>query len=157
MTNMASPIGAMSRTTACALVAALLVAMPARAATQLEPGEWQDTESGTENGEPVPPHIVTHCMTQDDALDPVKALTTLKGVAEQYCKTMRFKEKGSTLSVEVECGDPKIISVAITMHLTFLSSRHYTGVATSTVIFAGKKMASDKKFESEWIGVCKGN
>ena len=34
-----------------ALFAALLLAAPpARAAMQLEPGEWQDTETGTENG-----------------------------------------------------------------------------------------------------------
>jgi len=155
VTIMARSIGATSRTAACAVVAALLLFVPARAAIQLEPGEWQTTESGTENGAAVKPEVTVHCMTQDDALDPVKALTTLKGVAAQYCKTLQIKENGNTLVVDVNCGDPKIISVAVTMTLTFLSPRHYTGTASSTLVFAGKTMAAEKTFESRWIGACK--
>ena len=35
----------------------------ARAAIELTPGAWQDTETGEENGKPVPPQITVDCMT----------------------------------------------------------------------------------------------
>ncbi|MFA6265857.1 MAG: hypothetical protein WC670_09115, partial [Pseudolabrys sp.] len=47
----------------------LLLATPCFAATQLQPGEWQTTETGTENGKPVPPQVGKECMTEDEARD----------------------------------------------------------------------------------------
>ncbi len=38
---------------------AWLAAQPARAAIELTPGTWQDTETGEENGKPVPPQVTT--------------------------------------------------------------------------------------------------
>ena len=41
----------------------VLLASPCFAATQLQPGEWQTTETGSENGKPVPPKVEKECMT----------------------------------------------------------------------------------------------
>lgn len=139
-----------------ALAALCMFALPARAAIQLEPGEWQDTETGTENGQPAKTEVTTDCMTAQDAKDPVKALTKLKDTAGQQCKTMNVRESGNTLSFDMECGDPKTMLIAVSMTMTFLNSRHYTGAVKSNVTFAGKKMTTDKQIDSKWISAtCK--
>ena len=122
----------------------------------LDPGEWQDTETGTENGEPVKPEVTTECMSAKDAQDPVKAIAALKsGVGQEKCKTLQVKENGNTVTIDMECGDPKIMSVAISMNVTFLNPRHYAGTAKSTIILAGKTITADKQIDSKWIGACK--
>ena len=140
-----------------ALAAVLLIAaMPARAAMQLEPGEWQDTETGTEDGKPVPPEVATGCMTADDAKDVAKALTRLQETAGKKCKAMHVKDNGNTLSFDMECGDATTMLIAVTMNLTFENSRHYTGTIKSNVAYGGKTIASDKQLDSKWIAAaCK--
>jgi len=129
---------------------------PAYAAIQLDPGEWQDTETGTENGQPAKPEVTTSCMKAEDAKDPVKALTQLKDTAGQQCKTLNVKESGNVLSFDMECGEPKTMLIAISMHITFLNARHYTGTLKSNVTFAGKTIATNKQHDSKWIGAaCK--
>jgi Protein of unknown function (DUF3617) len=138
------------------LAALCLLALPALAAIQLAPGEWQDTENGTEDGHAVKNEVSTDCMTAAEARDPLKALSQLKATAGQQCKTMNVKEAGNTLAFDMECGDASTMSIAISMTFTFLDSRHYTGTVKSKVVFAGKTTTADKRIESKWIGaVCK--
>jgi hypothetical protein len=141
---------------AVAAAAFCLFAMPAYAAIQFDPGEWQDTETGTENGEPVKPEVTTSCMTAQDAHDPVKALTQLRDTAGQQCKTMNVKENGNVLTFDMECGEPTTMLIAVSMNITFLNSRHYSGTLKSNVTYAGKTIATDKQLDSKWIGAtCK--
>jgi hypothetical protein len=140
-----------------ALVAALLMAaLPARAAIPLEPGEWQDTETGTEDGQPVKPEVTTSCMTADDAKDVVKALSRLQDTAGQQCKTMHVQDKGNTLSFDMECGDAKQILIAVSMIINFTDSRHFSGTIKSNVAYGGKTVTSDKQLNSKWVAAaCK--
>jgi len=134
----------------------LLAAAPAHAAMQLEPGEWQDTETGTEDGQPAKPEVTTSCMTAEEAKDVVKALTQLQNTPGQQCKTMHVQDKGNTLSFDMECGDAKTVLIAVNMNITFLNSRHYTGTIKSNVAYGGKTVSSDKQIDSKWIGAtCK--
>lgn len=136
-------------------VAVCMFAMPAYA-IHLDPGEWQDTETGTENGQPTQPELTTSCMEAEAAKDPVKALTQLKDTAGQQCKTMNVKESGNVLSFDMECGEAKTMLIAISMHITFVNARHYTGTLKSNVTFAGKTITTDKQLDSKWIGAtCK--
>ncbi len=128
-----------------------LMAAPAHAAMQLEPGEWQTTETGTENGESVKPEVTTNCMTAEEAKDVVKALSQLQDTAGQKCKTLHVNDSGNTLSFDMECGDAKQILIAVSMTITFLNSRHYTGTIKSNVAYAGKTVSSDKHLDSKWI------
>jgi hypothetical protein len=141
---------------AVAAAAFCLLAMPAHAAIQLDAGEWQDTETGTENGQPAKSEVTTSCMKAEDAKDPVKALTKLKDTAGQQCKTLNVKESGNVLSFDMECGEPKTMLIAVSMNLTFQNSRHYTGTLKSKVTFAGKTIATDKQLDSKWLSAtCK--
>lgn len=137
------------------VAAGLLAAAPARAAIELDPGEWQDTETGTENGQPAKPEVTTDCIKPEDAKDPVKALTAMKDQQAGQCKTVDVKQSGNTVSYVMQCGDPKQMSIDIAATYTFIDRRHYTGTLKSTVVLAGQKTTSDKKVESKWIGACK--
>lgn len=137
----------------CGLVF-LLAASPTFAAIELEPGQWQDTETGTENGQPSKAQVTTECMTPEDAKDPVKALMAERAQAGQ-CKTFDVKPNGNTVTYTMQCGDEKQMSFDIVGAITFIDRKHYTGTLKSTVIFAGQKITSDKKIESKWIGACK--
>ena len=140
-----------------ALAAVLLIAaLPARAAIELAPGEWHDTETGTEDGQPVKPEVNTICMTADDAKDVVKALSRLQNTAGQQCKTMHVQDKGNTLSFDMECGDAKQILIAVSMTITFADARHFTGTIKSNVTYGGKTVTSDKQLNSKWVAAaCK--
>ena len=135
---------------------ALLLNAPARAAMQLDPGEWQDTETGTEDGKPVKPEVTTSCMTAEEAKDVVKALTQLQQGVGQQCKAMHVQDKGNTLSFDMECGEAKTMLIAVNLNITFLNARHYTGTVKSNVSYGGKTISSDKQLDSKWIAAaCK--
>jgi hypothetical protein len=146
-----------SRAAALGLVIGLcvLAAPAARAAFALDPGQWQDTETGTENGQPAKPEVTSDCMTPAEAEDPVKVLLTLKDQQAGQCKTVDVKQNGNTVSFVMKCGDPKQMSFDIAATYTFMDRRHYTGTLKSMVILAGHKTTSDKKVDSKWIGACK--
>ena len=133
------------------LASACFFQTPAHAAMQLDSGEWQDTETGTEDGKPVEPEVTTSCMTAEEAKDVVKALTQLQQGAGQQCKTMHVNDKGTTLSFDMECGEAKTMLIAVNLNITFLNARHYTGTVKSNVTYGGKTISSDKQLDSKWI------
>jgi hypothetical protein len=144
----------LSRALTLAVTVCLFAATPARA-IELEPGEWQDTESGTENGQPAKTEVTSSCMTPEDAKDPVKALMAERSQQAGQCKTFDVTPSGNTVSFTMQCGDPKQMSFDIAGIMTFMDRKHYTGSMKSTIIFGGQKMTSDKKIVSQWIGPCK--
>ena len=133
---------------------AWLAAQPARAAIELTPGTWQDTETGEENGKPVPPQVTTDCMTPEEAKDPVKILTATKDQAGE-CGKLDIKQSGNVVTFIMQCGEPEQLAMDMQATYTFIDARHYTGVLTSTVILAGKKTTANKYVNSVWVGVCK--
>ena len=140
---------------AAAIVVALCLAAPgADGRTVLEPGLWQDTETGTENGQPVKPEVTTECMSAEDAADPAKSLSDLKGGAGQQCSKMDVRSSGNTFSIDMRCGDPRQFSMEMTATYTIHNRRHYSGRLKSTVVLGGQKTTSDKQIESKWISAC---
>jgi hypothetical protein len=136
------------------MTAAALLATPAFA-IELTPGNWQDTETGIEDGKPVPPQVTTDCMTPEEAKDPVKVLTAMKDQAGGQCEKLEVKQTGNTVSFEMKCGDPRQMSMDMLATYTFITPKHYSGTLKSTVILAGKKSTADKKVDSIWLGACK--
>lgn len=134
--------------------AALAVAGPARAAIELEPGNWQDTETGEEDGKPVAPQVTTDCMTTEEAKDPVKVLTAMKDHAGQ-CARLEVKQVGDVVTFVMQCGDPKQMAMDMQATYTFFNARHYTGALKSTVVIAGKTATANKQVDSVWVGACK--
>jgi hypothetical protein len=135
------------------LIVGALAASPARAAIELDPGMWQDTETGEEDGKPAKPQVTSDCMTPEEAKDPVKSLSAMKDNGGQ-CQKLDIKQSGNTVSIVMQCGDPKEMSVDMTGTYTFLDRRHYTGTMNSVIILAGKKTTANKKVDSKWIGAC---
>ncbi len=147
-------INSLSRPTLFGLMtAAALVATPAFA-IELVPGNWQDTETGEEDGQPVAPQVSTDCMSEAEAKDPIKVLTAMKDTAGE-CAKFEVKQTGNVVSLVMQCGDPKQMSMDMQATYTFISSKHYSGTLKSTVILAGKKTTADKKVDSIWVGACK--
>ena len=144
------------RAAACGLIAVLALAVPAASAkTVLDPGLWQDTETGTENGKPAKPQVTTDCMSPEDAEDPEKALTAMKKDAGQQCSKMDIQRSGTGFSIDMRCGDPKQFSMDMAASYTIHDRRHYSARIKSTVVFGGRTTTSDKQVDSKWIGACK--
>lgn len=141
-----------------AALATTLTAAPAFAAIELEPGTWQDTESGTENGKPAKPEVSTDCMTAEDAKDPMKSLAKMKeGEAAGQCKTLDVHQNGNVVLLKMRCGDAKQgMTVEMSGSFTFIDRRHYKTSMQSTISFGGQKMTSDKQVDSKWVAAaCK--
>ena len=146
----------MNRTLRTAAVAGLLMMLiaPARAAHELDPGLWQLTETGSENGNPVKPEVSTDCLSPEDARDPVK--TILKDTEGRQCDTLNVKENGNTAAVEMKCVDSSKMRIEIDMTITFDNARHYSGTTRSLVTFGGQKIASEKTVDAKWLAaVCR--
>ncbi|HVV62194.1 MAG TPA: DUF3617 domain-containing protein [Pseudolabrys sp.] len=131
-----------------------LFAFDARA-IDLQPGLWQDTETGEVNGKPMPPKVSTDCMTPEEAKDPVKqAQAALKDQQEQ-CSKADVRQNGNVITFEMKCGDPKQAQIDMTVAFTILTPQHTTSVAKSTMKFGGQTMTSNIATDSKWIGACK--
>ena len=141
---------------AAALTAAFAAA-PAFAAIELEPGTWQDTETGTENGKPAKPDVSTDCMTAEDAKDPMKSLAKMKeGDSAGQCKTLDIQQNGNVVSLTMKCGDAKQGTMEMSGTFTFIDRRHYTTSMKTAFSFGGQKMTSDKQVDSKWVAAaCK--
>jgi hypothetical protein len=138
------------------LVAAvsMVAALPARAARELEPGLWQLTEAGAENGQPAKPEVSTDCLSPEDARDPVR--TILKDTEGQQCDTRNVKENGNTAVVELKCVDSSKMRIEIDMTINFENARHYSGTTRSLVIFGGQRIATQKTIDAKWLAAgCK--
>ena len=141
-----------------AALTAAFVAAPALAAIELDPGTWQDTETGIENGKPAKPEVSTDCMTAADAKDPMKSLAKLKeGPGANQCKTVDVHQNGNVVSLKMECGDAKQgMVMEMSGTFTFIDRRHYKTSMQSTISFGGQKMTSDKQVDSKWVAAaCK--
>jgi hypothetical protein len=140
----------------CALMLAVLLSAAARATVELEPGQWQDTETGMENGKPAKPEVTTDCMTAEDAKDPVQSLAKMQAEGAGKCETLDIKPNGNVVSLTMKCGDDKQGSMQISGTFTFIDRKHYTTSMKSVVTFGGQKMTADKEIDSKWIGAaCK--
>ena len=138
-----------------ALIAAIgAMAAPPAHAVQLEPGLWQDVETGKDNGKMSKPGVHTTCMSPEEARDPVK--TILKDSEGQKCDKYDVKENGNTVTAEIRCGDPKEMRMEIDMTINFASTKHYYGTMKSLVIFKGIKSTSEATINSTWLSAsCK--
>lgn len=134
----------------------LLCATHAFAAIELDPGQWQDTETGEEDGKPVKPEVTSDCMSPEEAKDPVKQLAGMKeaGAAGQ-CQRLDVKESGNTVSIVMLCGNPKEMLIDLQGTYTFHNKRSYTGTMKSAITLAGKTATANKTVVSKWIGPCK--
>lgn len=135
-----------------------LLAMPAYAATQLRPGEWQTTETGTENGQAVPPKVEKECMKEGEARDATSLVNEMKkdmtGQGAQ-CQTSDVKQNGDTVTYALKCAMQKQFIIDISGTYTLVSPTRYTGRMKSEVTMMGQKTTSDKAIEAVWVGACK--
>jgi hypothetical protein len=132
------------------------VAAPLSAsAIELQPGTWQDSETGTENGKPVQPKTETSCMTPEEAKDPLKGFSPEKDMKGQ-CKTLEVKQSPAGIKMHLVCGDPKQFSMDIAIDYMFNNPRSYSGTVKSAVTMMGKTTTTDKKIEGKWLSAqCK--
>src|SRR3569833_1052586 len=86
---------------ACGLLLAVLIPNRAFAAIELEPGTWQDTETGVENGKPAKPEVTTDCIVGDDAKDPVKSMAKMQAEGAGQCQTMDIKPSGNIVTLNM--------------------------------------------------------
>jgi hypothetical protein len=126
----------------------LAAALPARA-VQLEPGLWQDTETGKDDGAATKPEVHTSCLSPEEARDPVK--TILKDSEGQKCDKYEVREDGDTVTVEIKCGDPKDTRMELDMTIKFMTTKHYSGTMKSRVVFKGVESRSEGTIDSVWL------
>ena len=136
---------------ACGLLLAVFVPLRAFAAIELEPGQWQDTETGVENGQPSKPEVTTDCISPEDAKDPMKSLATMQAEGAGQCQTLDVKPNGNVVTLTMKCGDEKQGTMELSGTFTFIDRKHYTSTMKSTISFGGQTMTADKQVDSKWI------
>ena len=139
-------------------VGLVLLASPCFAAIQLDPGEWQTTETGTENGKPVPPKVEKECITPEEARDAASLVDELKKeIMDQgtQCQKADVKLSGDTVTYALKCGEQRQFVFDISGTYTILSATRYSGRMKSEITLAGQKISADKSVEAVRVGACK--
>jgi len=145
---------------AAALAAACLLAASTVRAQDIQPGLWQDTETGEVNGKAVPRKVTSNCVTPAEAKDIVKqAQAALQKSAKeqaQKCSKLDIRQTGNVVTFEIKCGDAKQGSIDATTVITIESPRHTVNVAKSSIEFLEQKMVSTITTDSKWVAAeCK--
>ncbi|MBV9348098.1 MAG: DUF3617 family protein [Pseudolabrys sp.] len=131
---------------------------PACAAITLQPGEWQETTTGLEDGKPVAPEVEKSCMTPEEARDATNVVKQMKDQMQKdagQCQKFEANENGNSVTFALKCGVPQQMSFDISGVFTFISATRYTGSMKSAVAFGGRTMTQDKKIEAVRIGECR--
>jgi len=145
----------MWRFAACAafVVAFLVAAFPARAEIALQPGLWQETETGSENNQPAKSETSTRCMTAEEAKQPSKAVV-FDETLRKHCKALDYKRTEDNLTLRLQCGSQGF-TVNIGATFTFHSPQHYSGLMKAAIQVATMKFTADKTIDAKRIGECK--
>jgi hypothetical protein len=144
-----------SRSLAVMLFAAAALASAPAFALEIEPGQWQSTETHTVNGKMEKPEITHDCVSAQEARDPVKALAQMKGDTGNQCRVFDIKQSGNMVSFVMQCGDPKMGTMDMAATFIFADSRHYKGAIKTEMTLMGKKISSDMTVDAQWTGACK--
>lgn len=137
----------------------VLAASPSLAAIELQPGEWQTTETGTEDGKPMPPEVEKECMNATEARDATNLAKEMRDQMQgdgAQCQTFDVKQSGETVNFVMKCGDPKQFLVDMTGTFTLISPTRYIGAMKTAVTIGGQTTTSDTKIEAVRVGACKG-
>ena len=138
---------------ACMLFGGLcFLAAPARAEIELQPGLWQETETGTENNRPAKSETSTRCMTAEEAKQPSKAVVFDEAV-RKHCQVLDYKRTGDNLIFRMQCGTD---SFAVNMGATFIihTPQHYSGVIKASLKLGTLRLSADKTIDARRIGEC---
>jgi hypothetical protein len=135
-----------------AALAFCLFGRVAFAEIQLQPGLWQETETGTENDQPAKSETTTRCMTPEEAAQPSKAVV-FDAELRKHCRTLDFERTGDMLAIRLECGQ-QALSVNIDATFTFHSPQHYSGVMKLAIRLGSIKLSTDKTIDAKRIGAC---
>jgi hypothetical protein len=133
-----------------------LLAMPGLcSALEIEPGQWESSETSDVDGKPGKPELSTECITPQDARDPVKALTSMQNDSRAKCKVGDVKQAGNVVSFGMSCGDESLGSIRMSASFAFENARHYTGRLQTVMSVGGQMMTSNMAVDAKWIGACK--
>lgn len=138
--------------TLCAAAVLFLFAHAADCATELQPGLWQETETGSENGKPETSETSTRCMTAEEAAQPSKAVV-FDAELRKRCRALDFKRDGDVLTIRLQCGQ-QALSADATVIFTVHSPQHYSGTMKITIQLGSLKLTTDKKIDAQRIGDC---
>jgi Protein of unknown function (DUF3617) len=131
----------------------LLAAVPARAEVALQPGLWQETETGSENNQPAKTETSTRCMTAEEAKQPSKAVV-FDETLRKHCEALDYKRAGDELSLRMQCGSQGF-AVNVNARFTLHSPQHYSGTLRAALQLGPMKLTADKKIDAKRIGECK--
>jgi hypothetical protein len=134
-------------------VACFLAATGARAETQLQPGLWQETETGSENDQPAKVETSSRCMTAEEAKQPSKAIV-FDQIIRQKCEVLELNRTGDDLAFRMQCGT-KGFAVNMGANFTIHTPQHYSGAIKASLRLGTFRLTADKKIDARRIGECK--
>jgi len=149
-----------SRAAAFGLICGLCLTASPAAALDIQPGLWQDTQTGAVNGKDLPRKVSTNCVSPAQAKDIVEraqaGLQNSMKAQAQKCSKLDIRRNANVIIFEMKCGDAKQGTVDATTVITVESPHHTTNVAKSAINFAGQKTVSTITTDSRWVAAkCK--
>jgi hypothetical protein len=142
-------------------VAALLlcvIAGPSHAAVSLQPGEWQTTETGVENGKPVEPKVEKECMTADESRDAAGLVEQIKTEMQEQgsqCERFDVQQSGESVTFTMKCAMGQHFLIDMTGTFTLLSPAKYIGAIKTSMKMGAVASTADKKIEAVRVGECR--
>lgn len=143
---------------ACWGLVLLIGTAPSNAGITPQPGEWQSTETGMEDGKPAKPEIEKSCLTAAEARDATNVVKKMKEQMQgsgSHCEKVNIQESGNAVIFVMKCGMGQQFSIDMSGTFTFVSPTRYTGAVKSSIKMGDTTATSDKKIDAVRIGDCK--
>jgi len=118
-------------------------------AIELEPGQWEVNETGTDGGKPMS-EVSTICLTPEQAKDPAGVFLP-KADTKGECKTYELKRSPAGLSVRADCGNPRQIAMNVNAMFTFSTARSFSATVHGSVTLMGSTTAIERKLQARWL------
>jgi hypothetical protein len=138
------------------LVAAVwffLITTPSMADEGIQPGLWKITTITLNNGQEMPPHVNSRCLTVEQAKNLADTFSPQFGGINTTCERTDYKKSAQEMSWRLQCkGQINMDTVA---EFRFFSPLRYTATISTKGWMADQQILdSHVALQGEYVGAC---
>jgi hypothetical protein len=136
-----------------AVIAAMIVAVPAAYADGIDPGLWKIVSRTATGGVIGPPHESSKCLSAAQAGDLAITFSPVAATTNSVCDPIERKLEGGRLTWRLTCKGQ--LDMELTGEFNFDSPRHYTATEQTKAEMGGRPMVDSQiTLEGQWVSAC---
>jgi hypothetical protein len=130
-----------------------LIATPSMADEGIQPGLWKITTMTLNNGQEMPPHVNSRCLTAEQAKNLADTFSPKFGGINTTCERSDYEKTAQKMSWRLQCkGQINMDTVA---EFIFFSPLRYTATISTKGWMADQQILDSRvALQGEYVGAC---